>query len=626
MCGLAGLISSRPERVDLATFQRSIGLISHRGPDGGGLYRSPDHKVMLGHRRLTIIDLSDASSQPFETDKIAISYNGEIYNYRELRRELSAEGVKFRSSGDTEVIATGFEKWGSGIFSRLQGMFAVAIYDKREENMTLARDIFGIKPLYLRTDMPGVCIFGSELKSLSIVGDATVNSDTLMDFCGWGYSLSNQSLFRGTRHVEPGEIVTLSFHNGQLKQQSATFSSQDAPVAAETGPEHIRQVLRSSIRDHMVADVPVALALSGGLDSSVIAALASQEQPHLTAFTFTSSDATDSEVEHAKLMCQTIGLDHKIIRVGIEDLDAVLWRIAYHLEEPIPNLNCLPTFALSSFVNSEGYKVILVGEGSDELFAGYPWHMLINDRELVHTPLEMFARLRSRCGLNNHEAYLRPETRQSFEARAQRWASDFEATVFGEGVASLNSFLSYEQRFQLQFSQLQRIDRMTMAHGVEARVPYLYGSVLSSANQLPDRMRIRKRWFQFFGRNEKIALAKSVSDLLPKRISNRPKFGAKGTVNLWKTPIAAGIDKVFDHVMVSDKYRQGRQSVEEWIDWSRASEAKVTKKEKLFLTLLAMTMSHSVSGYRDMDQPKLQGFRMTRPAARHAEQRFERAL
>ncbi len=572
--------------------------LSHRGPDAGGVYLSPDRTVALGHRRLTIIDLSDASAQPFETKRLAMAYNGEIYNFRELREELQRHGLSFRSSGDTEVIAAGYEHWGVGIFSRLKGMFAVALYDKREQVVVLARDIFGIKPLYLRTDVAGLCMFGSEIKSLSAAGEMAINPDALIDYCGWGYPLSRQSLFDGIRHVEPGEILTLKFANGQLRQDASSFYPNTASADKTTQPADIRSILQSSVHDHMIADVPVAITLSGGLDSSAIAALASSETPNLTAFTFTTRGGSDPEVEHASILCRAMGIDHRVFQVQVEHLESTLDRVAFHLEEPVPNLNSLPIFALSAAVREAGYKVILVGEGSDELFAGYPWHALVNDRRLATDPRQLFSAYRRRCGLSKFEGYLRPRMNERLAGRSAAWANDFVETTGGNGRVTLDALLNYDRLFQLQYSQLHRIDRMTMAHSVEARVPYLYEPVLHAANGLPDNLKIRPKWFQFGGRKEKVALARSVRDILPKRILQRPKFGARGTVNLWTTPIARELDALFQLVLSSPKYREGREAVADWIDWRLAADAKPSAKMKLFLILLIMTVRHSLTRYQ----------------------------
>ena len=595
MCGLTGAISAQTGRISRSDIARATARIAYRGPDGEGIYSSEDGRVFLGHRRLAIIDVSEASAQPYRTRRCALAYNGEVYNYRELRDELREVGVTFTTSGDTEVVARGYEAWGISVFERLKGMFAVALYDAAERKIVLARDRFGIKPLYLASG-PGAVSFASEIKSLINVSLAFAPV-ALLDFFGWGYPLDHHSIFAGIRQVPPGAVIELSAEEGSVKRAcSHSGATKSLPAAQSARPPDIARVLGASVKDHMIADVPVAIALSGGLDSSIVAALASRLTPHLTAFTATTPKANDSEVAHSRIVCRYSNLDHRLINVEVSDLEAALLCVAYHIEEPIAHPNHMMTLALGAAVAKAGYKVILVGEGSDEIFAGYPWHKLAT-RSAGLNAAQCFAALRDRRGLGG-AGYLRRAALAAMKNRSRQWQDNFTQSVFADGTPSLPAMLCYDRLYQLQFSQLQRVDRMTMASGVEARVPYLYGSVIDVADRLPDRLRVRTSWWPLGGRKEKIGLAESARDFLPAPVLSRPKFGRRGTVNTWSTPAFSQLDSLFRKATESEEYGEAREMLGDFIDWRCIGDAKLRKKEKYFLTMLLMTARNASDGFK----------------------------
>jgi asparagine synthase (glutamine-hydrolysing) len=553
----------------------------------------------MGHRRLSVIDPTEASAQPFETGRTVIVFNGEIYNFRALRQELQAEGWTFRSTGDTEVIAVGYEAWGRKMFERLQGMFALAVYDKRDGTMILARDRFGIKPLYIRSDMNGVVAFASEIKALSFVGGFGIHVRSLVDLMSWGHPIGHDTLFTGVKQLPPGALLELRPDRGGIQQiETSPLPVEAVPKLRDCDARMLRKALAASVHDHLVSDVPVALALSGGLDSSVVAALAAEESERLIAFTFASGLTVDPEVDYARMVCQRIGVEHRVLQVHPPQLTELLDRIALHLEVPVANVNIIPTYLMYAAIRSEGFKVILIGEGSDEIFAGYPWHRLAYDRTVTSSPAHMFSAFFDRCGLKRSAECLQDKCRSVLADRRMEWEEEFTDVVFQTGTASLAGLLQYDQTHQLQFTQLQRIDRMAMAHGVEARVPFLYDPVLEAANRLPDHLRL-KRWWTMFGRQEKIALAESARDLLPRHVLQRPKFGKGGTVNLWKTPLTAGINDVFLQSLQSARFKESREALSEWIDWKRLQDTRLGNREKLLALLLLMTVGHALRGYRN---------------------------
>lgn len=597
MCGIVGLISAKPGAVSPVAFATSVESLQHRGPDGTGQYQSSDGAIALGHRRLSIIDPTNASAQPFETAKTVIVFNGEIYNFRQLRKELQAEGRVFRSTGDTEVISVGYEAWGKRVFSRLKGMFALAIYDKDNSSIILARDRFGIKPLYIRTDVNGLVAFGSEIKALTFLGSLQIYGPSLVDLLAWGHPVSHDSLFSGVRQLPPGGLLELRRDRETITQIETPATPVVAtPELRDASPRTIREVLAASVHDHLVSDVPVALALSGGLDSSVVAALAARDNDKLIAFTFTTGISQDPEVDHARMVCDRVGLQQRILKVRPSDLADLLENIAFHLEVPIANINIIPTYLMYEAIRREGFKVILVGEGSDELFAGYPWHRLAHEGANC-SPADLFDKFFDRCGLKRSVDLLQDQHRSALLERKMHWEKEFTGIVAPSGSTSLGGLLRYDQTYQLQFSQLQRIDRLTMAHGVEARVPFLYDPVLEVANRLPDKLRLKGRW-DFFGRREKVGLAASVRDLLPRRVLNRPKFGKIGTVNLWKTPMTAGLNELFLQTLQASRFKESRDALSDWINWSNVASIRLGNREKLLFVLLLMTVNQAIRGYK----------------------------
>ncbi|MFW8603075.1 asparagine synthase (glutamine-hydrolyzing) [Rhizobium beringeri] len=584
MCGIFGIVGRNLPSDE--AFLSSLRTIKHRGPDDFSAFRI-DRELIFGHARLAIIDLSEASNQPFLTDCTVLAYNGEVYNYREVRAALQKLGHSFSTSGDTEVVARAFEQWGDACFEKLHGMFAIAIYDKKTKTLSLARDRFGIKPLYVREQGDTVS-FASETKPLLRLGPRAINPDVLQEITLWGFPLSQNSFFADLSQVAPGEVI--SFSGGSVHRR---FWAQDTAETKRWWNEFgLRKVLDQSVSDHLVADVPVAIALSGGLDSSIVAALAARQRGDLVAFTTTFSDRDDDEVEYARIVAKHCGIEHRVIRLPAGDFEQTLRSILHHVEEPLANPNVFPTFGLSKVIRDNGFKVILMGEGSDEIFAGYPWHRAAQeDNASTRSMYEHYRRRRAQPGA---VAYLRAPVAKALAAREGEFLSVFEKRALG---TKLDTMLSFERAYQMQFAQLLRVDKTMMAHSVEARVPYLYSSVLQAANRLPDKRKIdispKNR-----GRLDKIALADLARKLLPAQVADRPKFGKGGTVNLWETPLMTNLDAVADKMLTSDEYRISREYLSEWINWNAV---KGTSAKHLFtlISLITATDIHVVAGNRE---------------------------
>jgi asparagine synthase (glutamine-hydrolysing) len=584
MCGIFGFFGA-PQRVPSErNAAAALASLAHRGPDAHGMYRRPDLGLILGHARLAIIDPAARSDQPFEAGDCALVFNGEIYNYRQLRSELLQQGSTFRTNGDTEVIIEGYRRWGLKVFDKLRGMYAIALYDQGKRCLHLSRDEFGIKPLcYLQEG--GAIVFGSEVKAIAALRSLSLDGGVLVDLLSWGFQMENRSLYSGVRHLEPGSLLTL-----RVDARGVLHSAQEdiwparrayAQANAQLTDLSLREVIESSVADHMIADVPVAVALSGGLDSSIVAAAAAVHHPGLQAFTFTLTAEPDAEVEHSALLCRHLGLQHTIARMMPMDMQGWLRRVAWHLEEPVANVNSLLGYGLGSVVRAHGFKVVLVGEGADELFAGYPWYRFALDPALAGESERVFDAYRGRRAQTRSARLLRPAAVELEAQRVLEQRASFAAAV---ARTPLDAFLSFDQGTQLQYSQLLRVDRTFMAHGVEARVPFLYRPVLEASAGLPPLRKLRSA--EGTGRKEKVALAEAFRSVLPSQITERPKFGEQGTVNIWDSWMAQGLSGEFDRCLQGSELRGARQLLDEFIDWRAVSQATLVPKEKFALSLL----------------------------------------
>ncbi|HVE53842.1 MAG TPA: asparagine synthase C-terminal domain-containing protein [Ramlibacter sp.] len=350
--------------------------------------------------------------------------------------------------------------------------------------------------------------------------------------------------------------------------------------APPTTAKQLRETLMESVADHMIADVPVAVALSGGLDSSIVAFAAAEVHPDLDAFTFTLSGEKDPEVEHAALLCRQLGLRHRVARLVPNETSGWLRRVAWHMEEPIANVNALVSYGLGAVLRQHRYKVVMVGEGSDELFGGYPWYRLALDPSLLSREA-VFDAYRKRRAQSRSSSFLRPQAVATAERRAAEQRAAFARVA---SASRLGGFLAYDQETQLQYSQLLRVDRMFMAHGVEARVPFLYRPVLQASAGIPPSGMFAPP--DAGGRTEKVALAEAFAGLLPAEVVSRPKFGEQGTVNIWDTWLAAALTDDLDRCLHGAELRGARQLLEEFIDWKALAAGQLSPKERFAVSLL----------------------------------------
>jgi asparagine synthase (glutamine-hydrolysing) len=548
MCGILGVVGSSLTTEDLAL---PLELLRHRGPDSEGRFQAAG--VALAMRRLAIIDL-DGGDQPLtnEDGTVVVFCNGELYNYVELRRELQGRGHLFASRSDVEVVAHLYEEHGDACFARLRGMFAVALWDDRRRRLVLARDRVGIKPLYLAEHEGGVA-FCSELAPLLALGvPARPDIQALADFLSLGYVPGEATGLVDVRSLRPGHALT--WEDGRAAERR--FAGVEPAIHA------LEPTLTDAVRIHLRSDVPLAVLLSGGLDSSLIAALAASEleQP-LRTFTVGFGDAAFDELEHARAVADEIGAEHHEVAVR-PDAASDLPEIVRRLEEPNGDVSAIPLYYLCRAVAGE-VKVALAGEGGDEVFGGYsryawdakagalgrllPAAALAGLLERIPSVARAASRrdrksvarravkLLRHAGLDDPARYFAWFTLMSEDAKAEILAADVEpagrifSSLFEDAPPELTALgrLQYvDLRTMLAKDLLVKADRMSMAHSLELRVPMLDQEVVAAGLALPDRAKVR-------GVETKVAIRRLVEDRLPRSIARRPKQGFEVPIDRW---------------------------------------------------------------------------------------------
>jgi asparagine synthase (glutamine-hydrolysing) len=548
MCGICGVVSASGS-VDPEQVARMSRTLVHRGPDSDGEFS--DGTAALAARRLSIIDL-ETGDQPIanEDGTLHVVQNGEIYNYRELRRELERAGHVFRTHGDTEVLLHLYEQHGEGFAERLRGMFAVAIWDARRRRLVLARDRFGIKPLYYR-DADGELAFASELRARP---RGEIDLDALEAFLAFNSIPAPFTIFREARKLPPGHLLV--WEDGRVRHERF---ARPAPVEERDDDEaelveELRSRMRDSVRAHLVSDVPVGVLLSGGVDSALLAALAAEETSEpLRTFSIGFEERSFDELADARRVAERYGTQHREL-VLRPDAALLLPALAEAFDEPFADSSALPTYLVSELAASD-VKVALSGEGGDELFGGYYTYAADLLAERV-APLARVARpLVERLPTST--------ARASFDYRAKRfvraahlpplerhhgWKEIFSRDARAELTGRRSAFdpvdilrARYEEtRGADELARLQDVDlgiylvddllvktdRASMAHSLEARVPYLDTVVTNLALALPTRYKVR-------GFAKKVLLRKAAAPLLPREIVHGRKRGFSIPAAAW---------------------------------------------------------------------------------------------
>lgn len=505
MCGIAGLVQLDGELVSPVLVKRMTDAIAHRGPDGEGQWVVGN--VGIGHRRLAILDVSQSGRQPMfsQNERFVLSYNGEIYNFRELRKKLTNLGYQFRSETDSEVVVNAFDKWGPKAFELFNGMFAIAIWDRLESKLTLARDRYGIKPLYYsRTGSR--FYFASEQKSFWADERyrRTLNKPGLLEYFTFQNFFSNQTLDKDAFMLRAGHWAVLDVATGSFEENKYWdfyFSSPDTQVDAREYEEELERLFQQAVERQLVSDVEVGSYLSGGIDSGAITAIAAQRLPNLKSFTvgFDLSSASGIELafderrqaESISAMAKTEQYE-MVLKSG--DMERAMKDLAFHLEEPRVGQSYPNYYAAklaSSFV-----KVVLSGTGGDELFGGYPWRYFRvasspNFDSFIDDYYKFWQRLASNSELKTLFAPIWGEIEGV-------WTKDIFREVFaGHEVALespedyINHSLYFESKTFLH-GLLVVEDKLSMAHGLETRVPFLDNDLVDFAMHCPVSLKLGK--------------------------------------------------------------------------------------------------------------------------------------
>ena len=572
MCGIAGTYLW-PDGGPLT--DRLTKTLAHRGPDGSGRYqhRTGTGEVHLGHRRLSIIDLSETGAQPMVSDGLAVTYNGELYNAPELRRELESAGVRFRGTSDTEVLLEAWRRWGTGCLPRLRGMFAFGVFDERTGELTLVRDQLGIKPLFL-VRRGGGLVFSSELKALAaeLGGSLRVDEAAMVASLLYYWVPDGRCAFREAEKLPPGTWLRIR-PDGQT-ERGVYWSIKD--VAAEAAAEaadgrapDLAEVVADSTRAHLLSDVPVATFLSGGLDSSYLTGLAAGFQPGISAYTigFRAEDAKfeamPDDLRYARQVAARFGVDLHEIEIAPRVLD-LLPKMTYHLDEPIGDPAAINTYLICTAARDAGVKVMLSGMGADELFAGYRKHFAnllalryqrlpglvrgpigtVVDRLPVATARRGYRSVRfakrflSFAGLPEETAFRRSYTMYDRAELLDLVHPDLASTVddvlaghadtYHDNALTdhVNRMCLADARMFLPGLNLAYTDRSSMAASTEVRVPFVDVEVVKAAFALSGKEKIA-------GRQGKAALKQAALSILPKEVVYRPKGLFSAPLRAW---------------------------------------------------------------------------------------------
>ncbi|AST93860.1 MULTISPECIES: asparagine synthase (glutamine-hydrolyzing) [Sutcliffiella] len=553
MCGFVGFASNANAEEKKNLVETMMDTITHRGPDSGGVFT--DDKVALGFRRLSIIDLTEEADQPMynEDNSCVLIFNGEIYNFQELREDLVEKGHQFVSHTDSEVLIHGYEEYGVNLVEKLRGMFAFAIYDKKEESLFIARDHFGIKPLYYtQNTTDNSFIFGSEIKSfLKHPGFIKeLNKDALKPYLTFQYSVLDETFFKGVFKLKPGHYMLYKKGSIQINRYWDPMFDE-----SENSFEHyvneIKKTVEESVKYHKISDVKVGSFLSGGIDSSYITSLL---KPNKTfSVGFEDHEGIFNETNLAKELSDILNIENHKRIIDADDCFDMLPTIQYHMDEPQSNPSSVPLYFLAQLA-SEHVTVVLSGEGADELFGGYIWYQTSPNQEkyqksvpyAIRRPLSLLARKLPHNRITEFLDKGGQKVEERFIGQAKVFAEDDALKVLkndyknGPSVQSITEKVYEKVKNKDDVTKMQyldmnlwlpgdillKADKMSSAHSIELRVPFLDKVVMSLAAQVPAQYKINSK-------QTKIALRQAAEEVIPSEWANRTKVGFPVPIRFW---------------------------------------------------------------------------------------------
>ncbi len=542
MCGICGF-TGWVEQGD-HVLQKMTDIIAHRGPDGAGTYLTD--QVALGHRRLSIIDLEMGSQPMFSQDrKIAIVFNGEIYNYQEIQAELMAQGHTFATHCDTEVLIVGYQAYGVNILQHVRGMFAFALWDEERQQMFCARDFFGIKPFYYAV-AEGHFIFGSEIKSIleHPAYHKEMNPAALEQYLSFQYSVLPETFFKGVFKLMPGHYLIFKDGRAEVTRYWEPDYAMDEDVALEALVDRVDAAVQDSVKYHMVADVEVGSFLSSGIDSSFLTASLTKNSQSAKTFTVGFGDPQYNEISYAKDLCEILGIEHNGKVISEEEFWEVLPKVQWHMDEPLAD----PAAVALYFVDREArkkVKVVLSGEGADELFGGY---------NIYHEPLSLARIQRLPRVLRKAMAAVAQAVPFSFKGKnfLIRASKSVEERFIGNaymfslkeralllkqasggvqpedltkpyydkvrGLDDITKMQYIDLNFWLLGDILLKTDKMSMANSLESRVPFLDKEVFKVARTIPTKFKVTDK-------ETKFALRQAANRYIPEVWAKKKKLG-----------------------------------------------------------------------------------------------------
>lgn len=604
MCGIAGVLHRDGRPASPVALKAMTDIIAHRGPDGEGHYC--EGPVGLGHRRLSIIDLTDAARQPMTTrdGRYVLTYNGEIYNFHELKADLSARGHLFHSTGDSEVLLAAFAEWGISALQKLNGMFAFGIWDRPQKTLTLARDRFGVKPLYY-TVVDGAALFASEIKAFrGFPGfQARMNVSGLTEYLTFQNFFSDDTLFENVKLLPAGCYLQVAPGERAFEPQRYwDFHFQEPEHAPDENEalDELDRLFRQAVSRQMISDVDIGSYLSGGMDSGSITALAARQLPFMRTFTvgFDLNSASGvelgyderSKAEHMSYLFKT---EHYEMVLKAGDMERSLPRLAWHLEEPRVGQS-YPNYYAAKLA-SKFVKVVLSGTGGDELFAGYPWRYyraVVNDDfdHYVEKYYGFWQRLVPSEILPQVMAPVWDKARQTDPMSIFRGVFHEHASQLTRPEDYINHSLYFEAKTFLN-GLLVVDDKLAMAHGLEGRVPFLDNDLVDFAMRLPARMKLgnltevvrlnenepggkAERYFEKT-RDGKLILRNMMTRHIPSQVADREKQGFSAPDASWfkgesidyvRRRLVNGRARIYDYLdrkavrTLIDEHLEGRQN------------------------------------------------------------------
>jgi asparagine synthase (glutamine-hydrolysing) len=570
MCGICGIVGQADEPL----IKNMLAAIAHRGPDNEGIYIADStngERVGLGHRRLAIIDLSPAGHEPMtdQRQELWLTYNGEIYNFKEIRKDLEKRGHKFKSDSDAEVVIYAYREWGLNSLSLLNGMFAFALWDARDNSLLLARDRLGIKPLYY-TDTPAGFAFASEIKALLTIPNVKreVDLESLDQFLSFLWTPDPKTIFQGIKKLPPGHFLIYKNGHAEVRQYWDLEFNEDDTISEPDWIERVREQIERSTRLQMIADVPLGAFLSGGVDSSsLVALMCGMSEQKVTTYTFgfksedLKYDILEDDVKYAREVGAKFATDYHEAFFEPQVME-LLPKLVYHLDEPVADPAVITSYLICKAAR-EKLTVLLSGMGGDEVFAGYPRHIAVRLAEAYNLIPSFISRpivaampasvpgkfnavfrntkkLARSAALPLRERYLgfgtyftETDKRELYANDLARAAADFDAhqmhQKYFDKVADedfINQMLYVDLKTFLPCLNLTYTDKTSMANSLEVRVPLLDHELVELAARIPARLKIK-------GLTRKYILKKAAESWLPRNIIYRKKAGFSAPLRAW---------------------------------------------------------------------------------------------